>query len=647
MARESEEKRKEDTDTGNNIDRKRITYSHKHRSPFPLVPLSLSVCVSDAPSVHAARIFGRSAGFAVGESSSDRANAGRRFRVQAVPKTFPLTDSEKAAVLAAFQTDSKALGMRDQAPRFGPKEISTDSDYYIGVGICLAIGVGIAILQLICTGWYMFLRCCCWRWCCKKRSDWEQPGFPGYLTFWSKYWPTVFLCILVAVACAFAIVGIVYNDELSKSFSDSNQEHGVGPLALNVLENLNNWINIINDKVVSIAQSITTIAEQIAIPSSIQGNSTELVSMTVSFTNHFGSGSYVTANGTNWYCNTQCQILGEASNTLGTKLNTDIIPILIEYDNTATTVRNDYQTQAYSISNELASATSSLRSAQSDVLSSSTRRDVRDYTSDGSDYDKIRNGVFLGLFCVIFLLPFIVGAGLFLRKACPFKFTFCIGPFYMFLIFILFGIHWCFGTLIGDGCVYFDTKIVDTAEVFKNEGSLSNIVNACLTNKSLITTLELEPQFKFKDDIVAAFPTILTTSQINDMFGVSGGGTDTLTSGVDTLNSYSFGFQEYEVIEGNTKLMNETQTTGGTYIGYTRQAILDCQSTLTSCYITPYPAASQTAMLTYHQQAYEGIQVYAAIQVRINEMRGNTTAITSKTDLVRNLVIGMSNDMER
>ena len=121
-------------------------------------------------------------------------SATREFRTLSVGDfnlddvNYVLTDAQKEQVKKQYGTDPNALKMRNQSPRFGPSEISIDTDgekkmgmpkYVYGIAVCGAVGIGIGVLQLFFTGFYMFMRCCCWRWCMKKKSDHEQEGFKG------------------------------------------------------------------------------------------------------------------------------------------------------------------------------------------------------------------------------------------------------------------------------------------------------------------------------------------------------------------------------------------------------------------------------------------------------------------------------------
>jgi hypothetical protein len=114
--------------------------------------------------------------------------------------SFQLTDAQKAGVRARFGTSSKSLGMRNQSPRWGPSYPDYTADageeqdphgigiswYLWNVALCAIIGIGIAIGQLLLTGIYFFFRILVWRCCCHKKSEHEEPGFAGYLTFWKK-----------------------------------------------------------------------------------------------------------------------------------------------------------------------------------------------------------------------------------------------------------------------------------------------------------------------------------------------------------------------------------------------------------------------------------------------------------------------------
>lgn len=265
-----------------------------------------------------------------------------RRQSKLVVSDFNLTPAQKSAVEAAFFTDPKSLAMRNQSPRFGPSEPKYTasgqeqkdpygvgiSAYLWGLIMCFLIGLIIAFLQLFFTGVYMFFRCCCWRWCCNQRSDWEKPGFAGYPTFLRKYWPVLFLTAFLLVACAFAIVGIVFNNGVSKTFSTSDANHGIAPLMIGAMNGLQNWVGAILGTVNGIISSVsdTSLTNALAGVTAAVGNlntgSTELSTQASAFGQKYGQPNpsatglsdasllYVLANGTQYRCDANCLALG-------------------------------------------------------------------------------------------------------------------------------------------------------------------------------------------------------------------------------------------------------------------------------------------------------------------------------------------------
>lgn len=429
--------------------------------------------------------------------------------------TFTLTPEQEAAVEAAFFTDPKALKMHDQSPRFGPSypvfttngEEKKDpygigvSAYVWGLVMCFLIGVAIAILQLLCTGFYMFMRCCCWRWCCKQKSEHEKPTFMGYKTFCSKYYTVIALFLFIALACAFSIVGIVYNKNVSKTFSKSDQANGIAPLILNALDGMDNWLstilNIIDNisgRIPGLKLALAGLTTQVG---DLGGATAGLSGQASGFARTFGGQNpsppdarsvglfNVTANGTVWFCDVTCVGLGVAANQMAQQISSQVTPVFADYAGTINDVTASFTSVADDINSKLTDASTQLDDSRTIVVKPSTRSKVTDNADNMEKYDGYRNIAFLVLFSLVFLTPALAFLGLLLRRGCPFKLNFCLGPFYMFLIWLLFGTHWMLGMFIGDACVYLDDSMLDLATALASQttdNTLSSVLNACLTD---------------------------------------------------------------------------------------------------------------------------------------------------------------------
>ncbi len=372
-----------------------------------------------------------------------------------------------------YGTSSDSLKMRNQSPRFGPSQIDINTSasaekkmgipvYIYGIAVCFVVGIGIAILQLFFTCTYMFLRCCCWRWLCKKRSDHEKEGFGGYPTAFKKYWPVVFVGLAIALACAFAIVGIVYNNGVSKTFSTTDQENGVGPLVLQAMDALQLKINGMKGDLQAISGTIPKI--QIAlidITKRIGGLGTAADGLS-NTTGQFGtnyqlypdspsnntarmtglSSYHIVINGTNWHCDVSCTLLGAVAGVLSDAISTKVSPLFRDFIPTLDKIQDTFTSAADEIKKNLDATSNTLDSAVTQVADQNKRDLVNQYAGEAKKYDGYRNAVFLVLFCVVFITPVLAGLGLSSKKGWPFKCNFCMGPFYLFLIWLLFGVHW-------------------------------------------------------------------------------------------------------------------------------------------------------------------------------------------------------------
>lgn len=510
-----------------------------------------------------------------------------RRQSKLVLSKFALSPEQKQAVEAAFFTDPKSLAMRNQSPRFGPSEPKFSASgeeqkdpYGIGVSaylwgliMCFAIGIAIAFLQLFFTCLYLFFRCCCWRGCCKKRSDWEKPGFAGYPTFLSKYWPVLFLAAFLALACAFAIVGIVFNNGVSKTFSKSDSQHGLAPLMLGMMDTLGDWIGRIDNSVDGLIASVgstsltAALAGVTAQVGDLNAGSTALASQATAFGQAYGqpnpsatglhdaSALFVLANGTQYHCDVNCLALGTGATTMGNEINTQVDPQFASY----TTVLGDVEASFLDVTNEIVSklqeATQGLQDTQAQVSDPDDRKSINDKADTAENVDKQRNIAFLVLFSLVFLSPIITLIGLMSKRACPFKLSFCLGPFYMFVIWILFGLHWMLGMTIGDSCVYLDNAMLDLADALASrttDETFPSVLNACLTNTSLLVALNLTSQLDFANLI--KFPAPLNESSLTATFTFTS--FDVIQAQVASLSTSNFNFNEAVVIDQTIATMN-------------------------------------------------------------------------------------------
>jgi hypothetical protein len=477
-----------------------------------------------------------------------------------------------------------------------------------------------------------------------------QPGFPGYLTFWSKYWPLVFLAVFIALACAFAAVGIAYNNNLSKTFSATDEEHGAAPLALAVLQHLNDWVNEMKVIVLSITTGVRDLASRIVIPPLVRASSNDLVLETQVFHSKYDNSAFsVTANGTVWTCADACHGLVVAADEVGGAITTGVLPTIDDYDSSTAAIRDNYEHRSDDIQANLDDTFNQLSKAQGNVIDDSTRKNVKDRAQQVQDVDTIRNSIFLAIYSLVFLTPLLTAFGLVLKKGCPFKCTFCLGPFYMFIIWILFGLHWIIGMIVGDSCVYFDQKIVKVTEVFDNDGALGGVINACLTNSSLITALELETYTDFSRNV--SFPETLSNTTLDEKFNISA--LFVLSSTVATLDPIAFGFNTYTEIDEKIGQMNNTQTASSGTVQYSWTDVVNCHSDISGCYgdgggTSIYQGSNYVNILQLQEAVYKAIQVRAVIVDQgVKTIAQDTQSITNHTAMLKELVRGVGSDLNK
>jgi hypothetical protein len=608
--------------------------------------------------------------------------------------TFDLTDAQKADVRARYGTDSAAIQMREQSPRFGPSKMDFTTDgsgekdpfgiginmYLYGIIVCFLIGIGIAFGQFILTGFYMFFRCCCWRWLCKKRSDHELEGFQGWPTKFKKNWPMVGAGLCILLACTFAIVGIVYNDGVSKTFSTTDQQNGVGPLVLNAMNSLDSKLS----SIVAVLDHITTdipviqgaLTNTVNDIGSVGTASTGLKGVTSDFGTTYGSpnanndafASYgVSANGSTWYCDATCVGLGTASATMGTEIDNQVQPTFADFASTLDDVNTAFLDAANEITSTLTDAKESMASATDGVTDQGAKDSVTDNTDMVEGYDNYRNIAFVVLFSVVFVTPVLAGLALSSKKGWPFKCNFCLGPFYLFLVWILFGLHWMLGMLIGDGCVYMDDTMVDMrgglgdAVSGSEVGTLASVINACLVNASLITALNLTGQLDFANLI--QFPEMPSQENITAKFDFSGfNAIESAANGLSESNFYRLAPDGTPIERWNSSKVNDplatmsSMLTGGAWwdapnpILYTRADVRSNRTAGNTWFTTNYAVGDQPAILAAADEAFNAMQIEDTLAAAAEAVRTDTARIdsniTALTQRMKDVVSKVSNQSD-
>lgn len=592
----------------------------------------------------------------VSASASASQSDSSHFRVLSdgyVIPPYELTDEQRAAVEAAFATDPKALEMRNESPRFGPGETdqANTDDYVMTLLWCGGIAVAIGVLQFVLTLLYMCCRICVWRWCCKIQSDHEKPDFPGYLTFWSKYWPVIFLACFIGGACAFGVIGITYNDELSKTFSSTDQQHGIGPLALNVMTQMDSFLS---DTLDIAAQTLAIIPDAVDKVSNISDWTDELSKGTTNLQNHasqvgstYGNTAYVynvsspatyPSSPKLWFC-VACSAIGTAATTMNNELATQVQPHFDDYKTVVNDVLDTFVNAVTPITDSLRDAQTAVQGASVGIFDSEHQDSVKDAAETMEGYDRKRNLAFLILFSLVFVAPFLALIGLVCKRAAPFKATFAVGPLYLLIIWILMGVHWVLGLWLGDSCVVLDTAIVDAASYLQaSSGDLGSVINACLTDTDLVTALDLEDELNFTN--IIKFPQPLSVEDIQLDFVLKG--LEAMQNETNAMNETDFkdssnnAFNQATMIEQHLTDMNNVPTSGGSTITYGRQKVVDCQavmSTASDCYDSNY-VEPQLSLIknTLHPQAYDGIMSYRAINASLTQLRSEVASLKSETD---------------
>lgn len=483
--------------------------------------------------------------------------------------TSTLTPEQRAMVSARYSTASKALKLRDQSPRFrapasGKEFKPTDTDYIISVAIYLGIGVGCAVLALIFT-FFVYFFYCCWHCCCRDKNK------PHTVYLGASRWvPYAFGIIFGILFCAFCIVGLLANSSLSGRFSKSSSS-SLGNTSDRVITTIADYLTSISNKLLDIVNETPGVGASVSnIVGSISGletGTTKLNSDLNTFSTTYNSSYKVNIPTSSYgaaamvYNCTGCGGFSTVVTNAVSYITSSVQPQFDTYRKTTQDVQDSFVKVSDQIVEQGNKAKNTVDNAQNKVVGNDTRSKLRDFWDNADKYETYRWDAMTIVFCLPFgiFLCLLGGGGLKSRKL--FYFSCCSGWFLVLLLFILFGVHWFLGALLGDACATADEYVVDIDG--KLSGDAAVVVNSCLVNTSVLVGLGYDRQLNFSD--VIKFP---TPPDVNQLFNIPG--FDTLVSGVNSATIYTMFDFSVNSIPNSLSALNAITKLDGNTGSYTK-----------------------------------------------------------------------------
>lgn len=219
------------------------------------------------------------------------------------------------------------------------------------------------------------------------------------------------------------------------------------------------------------------------------------------------------------------------------------------------------------------SSIDSLNSAAKTITDIQTT--VKNANDQVKSVDGIRNLVVLVILiipCTSFLFMLCGGIA---RAGCPFTAYYWIGYIISFIVFLLFTIHLPIAVVLSDACFYVGTVDSNFTKV-SSLGDSAKIVDACIYNKSLVSTYNLDDKLNFSSQVkFPDFPNFAANLSIAPL--------NTFVIELRAVNYTTFG---YSMSNLNTAITN-TNTYCSPTTAFTRATITSCnQVASNSNYLT-------------------------------------------------------------
>lgn len=570
-------------------------------------------------------------------TSSSTSTSSSRMTVFAsnVTATSKLTDEQRALVSARYSTSKKALKMRDQSPRFrqpasGKEFKPADTDYIISIALYLAVGIACAAIAIVFT-FFVYLFYCLWDCCCRDRGK----AYTTYLGY-ARWFPFATGVMFGLLFCAFCAVGLVANSSLSGRFTQSSS-NSLGATSDRVITTISDFFTGIVNKLLDIVNTTPDINTGVSkIINGITGLETGTSKLT-SDLNTFGQ-TYTSSYKVNVpistygaaamvYNCTGCAGFSTPVSTSVSYLTDNVQPEFDKYSQTTKDVEDTFLKASNSIVEQGNKAKDTVANAQDKIVGNSTRSKLRDFWDNADKYEKYRWDVMTAIFCIplgIFLC-FLGGGGL--KSRTLFYCSCCSGWFLAIVLFIVFGVHWFLGSLMGDICATTDIYVTDIDSYVSGDAAI--VLNSCLINTSVLAGLGYESQLNFSD--IIKFP---TAPDVNQLFNVPG--FDTFVSTVNSANIYTMFDFNFNSIPNAFTDLNAVTKLDNTQGNYNRNNLYSTYSSLLYDNSGVSPTRREQA-----SSRFALLDQYLISETRVTnaltQMQNNITAISNlKTSIQTN-----------
>ena len=474
----------------------------------------------------------------------------------------PLTSDEVFSSISSlpYHRSSESHSVRDHLPRFyGPPSFNLTGDSFDnlrwvrGTAYYAIPGLILALLTLLAwTG------TCCYQACCRRTRGYAEEnkvrevGAPVTLIAC-----TLLACVFTAVALAYnssvntGLVGgggqpslVASNSSISFLPSSSSSSVGITTSAQHILTDLQLFFYtlplLIQNVIAEVDVVVPQVRGRVADASQLVAN---LVQLEGQLTSTLTAIEGVVLD--NYTCKACGAFLAPLAN-LTAQVTAVAVPVAEVVQADIASIDSSIVQSQTSIDSGLQSAINQLSDVYQQTLQ--YQDDANTAIDDVNRYNKDRHIVTVVFLILPFIALLLVGLGLLLHSSFVLKLNVHFLFFTTLIMFVLFAVHLVILSASADGCLFVDDAEVNLSVYVDTD--VTNVLQACLLNTSLITAVNISAPLTFALSI--SIPNITDIAQLIDFDQLS-----SLNATVASLTLDAFGFNVTQMAAGRVTALQQ------------------------------------------------------------------------------------------
>ena len=542
----------------------------------------------------------------------------------------PLNSAEVVAAISALpsHTSTEAHTVRDHLPRFyGPSTFSLNdttqtTSWVRGTAYYAIPGLVMAVLTLV--TWVSFA---CYQCCCRRSTGYREEskrreyGVPAALLFFTL------------LACIFAAVGLAYNSAVTSGltstsgggpslqttntsivYTPQSSTPGLTTAAQDILDDLQTFFFTFPLLLSQVTAEVNAVVPQIR---GRVADASQLVSNLVALEQQLTStlDSVESFSAYNYTCDGQCSAFLTPLANVTQQVSAIAVPVAQVVQADIGSIDASIVSSQDSINADFQSAISQLSDVYSQTLS--YQDDANTAIDDTRKYNHDREAATVALLVLPLLSLVLLVVAMALHSSALLKVNVHLLFLVSIIMWLLFAVHLALTSGSADSCIYVDGVEVDLPSYVDTD--VSNVLQACLLNTSLITAVNISAPLSFAFNI--AIPNITAMEQLVDFNELA-----TLNSTVYSLSLDVFGFNVTEVTAERVDALQQLNalTAPDTF------TMANVQTCVPSHYGQKASAVAQL------QSAIEdSLQVQAALTQLLSTLQANVSTAVASANAMR------------